>query len=74
MKMNVFADAGKTNPIKPNLVRHLVRRSPLINPCGTETEALAKADSKAKKCCGVCPGNFCERKQAKTGIDVNEQA
>ena len=25
--------------IKPNLVRHLVRRSPLINPCGTKTEA-----------------------------------
>jgi hypothetical protein len=24
--------------------------------------------------CGVCPEDFCERKQAKTGIDVNEQA
>jgi hypothetical protein len=35
----------KANPNKPNLVRHLVRRSPLINPCGTKTEALAKADS-----------------------------
>ncbi len=37
---------AKTNPIKPNLVRRPVRRSPLINPCGTKTEALAKADSK----------------------------
>jgi len=27
-----------------------------------------------KKCCGVCPEDFCERKQAKRGIDVNEQA
>jgi len=27
-----------------NLSRHLVRRSPLINPCGTKTEVLTTAD------------------------------
>jgi hypothetical protein len=29
--------------------------------------------SKAKKCCGICPENFCERKQPQRSIDVNEQ-
>jgi len=32
-----------------------------------------KPNFKGKKGCGVCPENFCERKQAKRGIDVNEQ-
>jgi len=31
------------------LVHRLVRRSPLINPFGTKTEALATAESASKK-------------------------
>ncbi len=50
IKANQTQNKPNMNPkqtqYKPNLVRRLVRRSPLINPCGTETEALAKADSK----------------------------
>ena len=41
--MEVTGDQG-VFVFEPEPVRSLVRRSPLINPCGTETEALAKAD------------------------------
>ncbi len=45
---------------------------PRLRAPGKQTQS--NPISKAKKCCGVFPENFCERKQAKTGIDVNEQA
>jgi len=54
-----------TNPIKPNT-------NPISTP-KTSFHPQNKPNTKPKKCCGVCRENFCERKQAKRGIDVNEQ-